>query len=102
MATYGIYADTSREDPLFAADHFYAEHMQTAVPDGVDLMVYYFDYAGHEHQAWRVAAIQGLARTMTPVRVNAIVGSDPNEASVVQALDFLERSPGTTGQILTV
>ena len=56
--------------------------------------------ADHTHRAWRLAAVQELAREAAPKRVNAIAGND--EASLAEALAFLEDAPGITGQLLAV
>ncbi|MCT2558522.1 hypothetical protein N0B51_05965 [Tsuneonella sp. YG55] len=55
-----------------------------------------FAPADHTHRAWRLAAVQGLAREHAPLRVNAIAGDD--EAAIAAAADYLARSPGVTGQ----
>jgi hypothetical protein len=59
-----------------------------------------FPPAGHEHKAWRLAAIQGLARELAPGRVNGIVGAD--QAAVAETVAFLAHAPGITGQVLEV
>jgi hypothetical protein len=67
--------------------------------DGEGLVIV-FPSAPHDHRAWRLAAIQDLARAATPLRVNGIGGED--EAAITRSLAFLATAPGITGQILTV
>jgi len=60
-----------------------------------------FDPAGHEHHAWRLAAIQALAREVAPAgRVNGLVGKDIGP--VQQTCEWLQKAPGITGQLLAV
>ena len=78
-----------------AAAAFYASPPAT----GGDLALI-FPPAAHDHRAWRLAAIQDLARTAAPARVNGIVGSD--EEAIAATLAWLEQAPGVTGQLLSV
>lgn len=71
---------------------------RAAVEDG-DLCIV-FDPADHTHKAWRLAAVQSLAREAAPVRVNALASSD--EAATAAAVEFLARAPGVTGQLLAL
>lgn len=58
-------------------------------------------HADHPHRAWRLAAVQELAREGAPVRVNAIAGDSENDrAAIEEVLEFLRGSPGVTGQLL--
>ena len=57
-----------------------------------------FDAADHTHQAWRLAAVQMLAREKAPWRVNAIAGG--SAAAVAAARVYLEAADGVTGQYL--
>ena len=100
MGTSVVRVDRNHDDPLDAADEFYAEYLERTSREEADLIVYLFDPAGHEHRAWRLAAIQNVARKFAPVRVNGIVGSD--EGAVWQTLDWLAGAPGITGQLLAV
>ena len=89
---------------LDAAAEFYAAEIPE-IRDDADInpaydLVIVFDPAGHEHRAWRLAAIQELARELAPRRVNGIVGND--EEAMVEALAFLDVAPGITGQLLEV
>ena len=59
-----------------------------------------FPPAPYDHRAWRLAAIQDLARAAAPARVNGIVGGD--EQAISATLAWLEQAPGVTGQLLSV
>ncbi|OYW44176.1 MAG: hypothetical protein B7Z08_10665 [Sphingomonadales bacterium 32-68-7] len=59
-----------------------------------------FDPAGHEHRAWRIAAVQELAREAAPARVNGVVGDD--QERIDDTLAYLAAARGVTGQLLTV
>jgi len=78
---------------------------QTAVPEvrsaiaGGDAPVcVVFDPADHTHSAWRIAAIQALARESAPGRVNGVAGDD--EPAIAASIAYLGRAPGVTGQYL--
>ncbi len=67
--------------PLDAAATFHSEYLppaRTALADA-DALVLQFAPAGHEHRAWRLAAVQELAREAAPKRVNGIAGEDPED-----------------------
>jgi len=91
------------DSPLDAASQFHARivpPLREAMKRNAVLVVC-FDPADHSHRAWRLAAIQDLAREAAPsCRINAVVG-ELNGASA-DVLAFLGRSPGVTGQILEV
>ncbi len=57
-----------------------------------------FSGADHTHRAWRLAAIQALAREHAPMRVNAV--SSDSESAIAAALSFLASAEGITGQVL--
>ena len=57
-----------------------------------------FAPADHTHRAWRLAAVQGLARQHAPVRVNALASDD--ERAIAAALKYLAAAEGVTGQYL--
>ena len=57
-----------------------------------------FPPADHTHRAWRLAAVQGLAREYAPRRVNALAGS--SDASIAAGLTYLAAAAGVTGQYL--
>ncbi len=63
-------------------------------------MAIIFPPADHTHRAWRLAAVQTLAREHAPLRVNALASADP--AAIESALAYLEAAPGLTGQYLTL
>lgn len=91
--------------PLDAAARFYAACLPpirrdlAASGERPDLVIV-FAPAGHEHRAWRLAAIQELAREMAPRRINGVVGSDAQ--AIDEAAAFLASAPGVTGQLLEV
>jgi hypothetical protein len=68
-------------------------------PEGVDVVLI-FPPADHTHRAWRLAAVQGLAREYAPLRVNALASDD--EAAIASALACLNGAPGLTGQYLAL
>jgi hypothetical protein len=85
-------------DPLAAAA-FHAVWLPLLSPagDGEDLVLI-FSPADHTHSAWRLAAVQGLARAHVPARVNALASAD--EAAIAAALAYLAAAVGVTGQYL--
>ena len=66
---------------------------------GEDLVLV-FEPAPYDHRAWRLAAVQDLARQAAPHRVNAVTGDD--EEVIAAALAWLDQAPGVTGQLLSV
>lgn len=88
------------DDPLAAAAVFYAQWVGQIDPPRSDeeCLVLIFPAADHTHTAWRLAAVQGLARSHAPGRVNAVAGGDG--AAVAAALAYLAAAPGLTGQYL--
>jgi len=90
------------DSPLDAATAFFAEHLPAArqALGGADLVVLVFALAGHQHRAWRLAAIQELAREAAPKRVNGIAGDSAN--AIDEAVAYLGAAPGVTGQLLAV
>lgn len=86
---------------LDAAGAFHANIMPRALAlaQAGDLVLV-FAPAPYDHRAWRLAAVQDLARVAAPRRVNGIAGDD--EASVARTIAYLEAAPGVTGQILAV
>ncbi|HEU4650861.1 MAG TPA: hypothetical protein VFS49_05545 [Croceibacterium sp.] len=96
--------DNLPSDPLDAAALFHADHLPkirhntgAIRPSNIVLV---FEPAGSEHHAWRLAAIQGLAREFAPIRANAVVGNEKD--SLDDAIAFLHDAPGVTGQLLEV
>ena len=83
---------------LDAAAEFHARVLplvRKVVVDGEPVCVM-FDPADHSHRAWRVAAVQALAREAAPARVNAVAASD--DQAWATTIEYLERAPGITGQ----
>jgi hypothetical protein len=84
---------------LAASAQFHARDLpQIAplVPGCEDGLLIVFPPADHEHDGWRLAAVQSLARESAPRRVNAAQGG--SEAAVAALADYLARAPGITGQ----
>ena len=54
--------------------------------------------ADHTHRAWRLAAVQSLARELAPQRVNALASD--SEKAISAALTYLNSAEGVTGQLL--
>ena len=87
--------------PSAAAAAFHREHLPRAaalLDGGAPSLTVIFAAADHTHRAWRLAAVQGLAREHVPARVNAVAGG--NAASITAALAYLEAADGVTGQYL--
>ena len=86
---------------LEAAAEFHAKVLPALISarPGEDLVVV-FPPAPYDHRAWRLAAIQDLARAASPARVNAIVGAD--ERVIAETVAYLAAAPGVTGQLLEV
>ena len=83
-------------DALAAAAEFHARILpQIAAGSGEDLILA-FPPADHSHRAWRLAAVQGLARKYAPNRVNGIESAD--EAALSAAAAYLDSASGVTGQ----
>jgi len=96
------------DKPVEAAAKFYAEYVPLArdVLDGrgpvaeIEAIALVFPAAGLEHRAWRLAAVQDLAREAAPRRVNGLTGSP--EDAIDRATDWLADAAGITGQVLEV
>ena len=91
------------EPALAAAAAFHAQILPRVLAaldhDGGSLTLV-FAPADHTHGAWRLAAIQGLAREHAPVRVNAVASEDG--AAIAAACTWLESAAGVTGQLLSL
>ena len=87
------------EDPLAAAAQFHAAILPTLNEMAGDLLLV-FPPADHVHRAWRLAAVQGLARAAVPRRINAVAAS--STPGIDSALAFLAGAQGVTGQYLTL
>jgi hypothetical protein len=57
-----------------------------------------FPPADHTQRAWRLAAVQSLARKYAPFRVNALAGN--SEKAIAAAVAYLDSAEGVTGQLL--
>lgn len=89
------------DDPLQAAADFHARlltSVETKLGAGADPFTLVFLPAGYEHKAWRLAAVQALARRFAPSRVNAVESDDP--AAIAAAARWLSGAAGVTGQLL--
>jgi hypothetical protein len=87
---------------LDAAAAFHADWLpraREALADAETLAIV-FPAAAYDHRGWRLAAVQDFAREAAPKRVNGVAGDD--EPAVAATLDWLERAPGVTGQLLAV
>jgi hypothetical protein len=86
--------------PSAAAVLFHGEVMGQAAGllSQADCLTLIFPPADHTHRAWRLAAVQALAREHAPARINAVAGG--SEAAVAAALAYLEAADGLTGQYL--
>ncbi|MGF7155826.1 Rossmann fold domain-containing protein [Novosphingobium gossypii] len=93
-------------DALEAAADFHARllpSIEATLLGGADPLTLVFLPAGsnqetHAHRAWRLAAVQGLARRYAPSRVNAIESDDP--VAIAAAQEWLDDAGGVTGQLL--
>lgn len=85
------------DEPLNAAACFHADILPQIAPVGESLTLV-FDPADHTHRAWRLAAVQGLARRWAPVRINAVASADA--VAIAAAHAYLGHAPGVTGQYL--
>jgi hypothetical protein len=92
--------DALPEGALAAAAQFHAAELpklQDALASG-DHLVLVFAPADYTHRAWRLAAVQQLARDHAPGRVNALASDD--EAAIAAAVRYIETAEGLTGQYL--
>jgi hypothetical protein len=88
-------------DAVAAAAEFYAQVLPGIIPPSVgEDLVIIFPPADNSHRAWRLAAVQSLARRLAPLRVNALASDD--EAAITAATDYLVQAPGVTGQYLVL
>ena len=85
-------------DAAAAFHHVWLPLARDALSGGDLLLV--FASADHSHRAWRLAAVQELAREAAPKRVNGVVGDA--STAIDQAAEWLARAPGITGQLLAV
>ena len=89
------------QDPSAAAAQFYSQYLPlieiqlAAVPEPLTIL---FPQADYTHAAWRLAAVQALARKAAPQRVNAAAGG--GAAAREAAVLYLAAAEGVTGQVL--
>ena len=81
---------------LAAAAEFHARVLPQLPAEG-DLLIR-FDAADHTHRGWRLAAVQMLARSLAPCRVNAVASA--SDDAIRAAERYLGEAPGLTGQYL--
>jgi hypothetical protein len=97
-----IHVPALPEAPLDAAQWFYQHVVPTLRPPPETpaecSITVVFAHADHTHRAWRLAVVQELARELAPLRLNAIAGDD--HRGVGEALAYLQKAPGVTGQLL--
>lgn len=88
------------EDALAAAAAFHAGVVPQVLAAPGPVITLVFAPAGHDHTAWRLAAIQTLARSCAPVRINALASADG--VAIAAAASYIEDAPGVTGQYLVL
>ncbi len=72
--------------------------LRSAPPPAGEDIVLIFPPADYTHRAWRLAAVQALARDHAPIRVNALVSN--SEPAIAAALAYIGTADGVTGQLL--
>ena len=100
---------TGPDEPLEAAREFHERvlpALRELIADnrpGLKSVGLIFPLADYTHRGWRLAAIQALARDLSPVRVNAVEGDTVlAQDEIEKALAYLQDAPGITGQLLAV
>ena len=91
------------QDALAAAAMFHAEvlpRVLAALDEGAAALTLVFDPAGHADTAWRLAAVQALARARAPARINALASAD--DVAIAAAASYIASAPGLTGQYLVL
>lgn len=91
------------EGALAASARFYGEVLPRVLEelaDGAPHVTLVFEPADYTHRAWRLAAVQQLARDHAPRRVNAVTSD--NEKAIAAAVRYLETAEGVTGQVLVL
>jgi hypothetical protein len=88
------------DEALAAAAEFHAVVLPGILAElaSSETLTLVFAPADHTHRAWRLAAVQGLAREHAPARVNALASDD--EPAIAAALKYLAAAEGVTGQYL--
>jgi len=89
------------EDSLAASARFHTEFLAkvaAVLADRPETLTLVFKAADHSHRAWRLAAVQQLARHHAPLRINALQGGD--DRAIAAGLEYCAAAPGLTGQLL--
>ena len=99
--TASIDATTLPAAALEAAAEFYRDIVPQVREADRGNRAILFARAEYTHAAWRLAAIQSLARELAPDRVNGVVIdiTETGWAGARELLDYLALAPGITGQI---
>jgi hypothetical protein len=101
MAIYEV--DGLPEAPLAAAAQFHARHVpliELLAMASDESLTIVFAAAEHTHRGWRLAAVQMLARSLAPKRLNAVSGNSGK--AIIAATEYLARAPGLTGQLISL
>ena len=85
---------------LDAAAAFHAGHLPAIRSQApvTGLTVAILSHAPEDHDGWRLAAVQGLARELAPRRIIFLQAGDAGAER--EAIDYLAAAPGVTGQYL--
>ena len=99
MAQVVVRIEALPDNALDAASAFHELHLPGVreALESADSVVVTLPPAGPAHSGWRRAAVQGLARSGVPTRINFLAGGDAQ--AVDHALDWIARAPGVTGQL---
>lgn len=103
-----LYMGPLASDPLEAAADFHARllpSIEATLMSGADPLTIVFEPADSAHRAWRLAAVQGLARRFAPARVNALAGAGMAAAereALEATAQWLRENGGITGQLLAL
>ena len=91
------------EEALAASAAFHADVLPRAIElldAGAQVLTLVFEPAPHAHRGWRAAALQTLAVSRAPRRINGLASDD--EAAIAAAQAFVEAAPGITGHYLAL
>lgn len=100
-----LYMGPLADDPLEAAADFHARllpSIEATLMSGADPLTIVFEPADSAHRAWRLAAVQGLARRFAPARVNALAGAAAEREALAATAQWLDENSGITGQLLAL
>ena len=86
------------DEALAAAAEFHAWVLPAMAEEADGDLILVFPPADFTHRAWRLAAVQALARQHAPIRVNAVASDD--EVAIAAACAYLDTAEGVTGQYL--